>query len=184
MQDCLDKEANSTPLLRTTTVVQIPSELAAVVSFRNYSRKLVGVGELEMTRNRSICHATFLSSLCTVAVETPISDAIARTDFFAFHSSRIFAVIVLLVIFLRPNLVTFATVLASPALVLSTNISRSHSSRTPINFIIIWPELELMSNPFFTAITPIPFSSMSDRKWTNSFFDSPNLETSCVQWTL
>jgi hypothetical protein len=45
-------------------------------------------------------------------------------------------------------------------------------------FIIIRPELELVFNPFFTARTPIPFSSMSDRKWTNSFMERPNLETS------
>ena len=32
-------EANSTPLLRTTTEVQNPSELAAVVSFRDDDRK-------------------------------------------------------------------------------------------------------------------------------------------------
>jgi hypothetical protein len=33
--DCPDKEANFTPQLKTTTGVQNPSELAAVVSFRN-----------------------------------------------------------------------------------------------------------------------------------------------------
>jgi len=44
MLDCLDKEANSTPLLKTATGVQNPSELAAVVSFRDYSREMVGVG--------------------------------------------------------------------------------------------------------------------------------------------
>ena len=40
---------------------------------------------------------------------------------------------------LRPNLVPFATVRASPAFVRSINISRFHSSRTPISFIIIRP---------------------------------------------
>jgi len=39
MQDSPDKEANSTPLLRTTTGTQNPSELEAVVSFRDDDRK-------------------------------------------------------------------------------------------------------------------------------------------------
>jgi hypothetical protein len=33
LKDCPDNEANSTPLLRTTTGTQNPSELAAVVSY-------------------------------------------------------------------------------------------------------------------------------------------------------
>ena len=41
--DCLDTEANSTPLLRTTTGVQNPSELAAVVSFRDDDIKWGGI---------------------------------------------------------------------------------------------------------------------------------------------
>ena len=35
LEDCPDTEANSIPLLRTTTEVQNPSELAADVSFRD-----------------------------------------------------------------------------------------------------------------------------------------------------
>ena len=46
MLDCPDKEANSTPLLKTTTAVQNPSELAVFVSFRDYNRELVRVGEV------------------------------------------------------------------------------------------------------------------------------------------
>jgi len=55
----------------------------------------------------------------------------------------------------RPNLVLFAIVRACPALVLSINISRFHSSRTPMSFIIIRPELDTVSKPFFTSLTPI-----------------------------
>ena len=39
LKDCPDKEANSTPPLRTTTEVQNPSKLAAVVSFRDDDTK-------------------------------------------------------------------------------------------------------------------------------------------------
>jgi len=35
LKDCPDKETNSPPLLRTATAPQNPSELAAVVSFRD-----------------------------------------------------------------------------------------------------------------------------------------------------
>ena len=46
MLDSPYKEANSTPLLRTTTGVQNPSELAAVVSFRDdgIKRRRIEVG--------------------------------------------------------------------------------------------------------------------------------------------
>ena len=57
---------------------------------------------------------------------------------------------------LRPDFVPFAIVRAIPALVLSMSISRFHSSRTPMSFIIMRPELDTVSKPFFTAITPIP----------------------------
>jgi hypothetical protein len=39
MLDCPDKKANSTPLLRTTTGIQNPSELVAVVSSCDDDRK-------------------------------------------------------------------------------------------------------------------------------------------------
>ena len=57
---------------------------------------------------------------------------------------------------LRPDFVPFAIVRAIPALVLSMSISRFHSSRTPMSFIIMRPELDTVSKPFFTVITPIP----------------------------
>ena len=41
--NCLDKKANSTPLLNPTTGVQNPSELAAVVSFRDDYIKWEGI---------------------------------------------------------------------------------------------------------------------------------------------
>ncbi len=46
MHPILSENQYSTPLLKITTGVQNPSELAAIVSFREYSRELVGVGEV------------------------------------------------------------------------------------------------------------------------------------------
>ena len=97
-----------------------------------------------------------LRNLCIAPRLIPISSDIFRMEKPFFLSSVICFLMDDVRTDFRPNLVPFAIVRAIPALVLSMSISRFHSSRTPMSFINMRPELDTVSKPFLTAITPTP----------------------------